>query len=163
VCNLGESKLGKLARSNFRGMKIHRQWKSVRKLRKSCGVKVWKLAGYFEVSEWIILRILTWRLFPNFRHVCERPSGLRAAGSTVWRSTLHLLCSVSCLGLALGSSVASRIFASPSSPMPGQDSTTRLTSTDHNHPVYNLLSKHTAVIWHLPCKRVTHFSLYNMR
>lgn len=84
-------------RSNFGGMKIHRQWKFERKLRKSCGVKVCKLAEYFEVSERIILRIPTWRLFLNFRHVWA--SSQRAAGCTAWRSTLHLLCSISFLGL----------------------------------------------------------------
>lgn len=76
VCNLGESKLETVWCSNFRGMKIHRQWKFVGKLGKSCGVEVWKLAECFKVSEWIILRILTWRLFLNFLHVCARPSGL---------------------------------------------------------------------------------------
>jgi hypothetical protein len=81
-------------------MKIHRQWKFVRKLRKSCGVKVWKLAEYFKVSEWIILRILTRRLFLNFRPVCARPRGLLAARCDIRRSIYCAATPVSVCGIS---------------------------------------------------------------
>ena len=135
-------------RSNFRGMKIHRQWKFVRKLRKSCGLKVWKLAEYFKESEWIILRILTWRLFLKFRHVCARPSGLQAPRCDIRHSTGYAATAVS----VWRPTVLWYLVFSPVSPAPCQDRTPSLTSTNHYHPVHSLLSEHPACIWHLSCK-----------
>lgn len=104
MCNLCESKLETLGAANFQGMEIHSQEKFVRKLGKSCGVKVWKLVDYFEGTECIILRILDWRLS-------------LLAGAT---SPRHFP-SKSFLSSKAFSSTASRIFLSPSRLMPRQD------------------------------------------